>query len=468
MQKAGESVRVNVQLIKAASDSHLWAETYDRKLTDIFAVESEVAQRIADSLEAKLTGREKAAINYIGTKVPAAYDAYLRAIALRNSQARKEQMQLIEYCRQAVTLDPEYAAAWVELAYAEGLRFIQDERTDAQREKVRVAAENALRLDPNHGGGHAAMGMYLYYCLQEYDQALEQLFQARQQAPNDAVILQAVGLVKRRQGKLDEAIEYQLQSAQLDPRNQDIWRNIGWSYRGMRRFAEAHTMFNRALALAPNDPDIIMHNAETSLAEGNLREAAALSAKVSPPLEGFGYGTAIYVLILERKYDEAIARIRRDLAKAGDDLLPMVKATGEMNIGTMHLAAGREDEGRASLLQAEKELKALRDAGNDSPGLRGSILGVEAWLGRRDEVERAAAAHIAAQAKDRWTGMIAEEDAARAFALVGETERALDLLERLSTAVYADSITAPLLRLDPVWDKIRHEPRFQKLANTQP
>ena len=102
VQKAGESVRVNVQLIKAAGDSHLWAETYDRKLTDIFAVESEVAQRIADSLEAKLTGREKAAINYVGTKVPAAYDAYLRAIALRNSQSRKEQMQLIEYCRQAV------------------------------------------------------------------------------------------------------------------------------------------------------------------------------------------------------------------------------------------------------------------------------------------------------------------------------------------------------------------------------
>ncbi len=468
MQKAGESVRVNVQLIKAAGDSHLWAETYDRKLTDIFAVESEVAQRIADSLEAKLTGREKAAINYVGTKVPAAYDAYLRAIALRNSQARKEQMQLIEYCRQAVTLDPDYAAAWVELTYAEGLRYVQGERTPAQREKVRVAAENALRLDPNHGGGHAAMGMYLYYCLQEYDKALEQLFQARQQAPNDAVILQAVGLVKRRQGKLDEAIEYQLQSAQLDPRNEDIWVNIGWSYRGQRRFAEAHTMFNRALAIAPNDPDIIMRNAETTLAEGNLREAAALSAKVSPSFEGFGYGTVIYVLTLERKYDEVIARTRRDLANAGDDLLPIVKATGEMVIGTMHLAAGRESEGRASLLQAEKELKALRDQGNISPGLRGSILGLEAWLGRRAEVERDIPIHIAAHAKDRWTGLVAEEDAARALVLIGETDRALDLLERLSTAVYADSITPALLRLDPIWDKIRHEPRFQKLAHTQP
>ncbi len=468
VQKAGESVRVNVQLIKAASDSHLWAETYDRKLTDIFAVESEVAQRIADSLEAKLTGREKAAINYVGTKVPAAYDAYLRGIALRNSQSRTDQMQLIKHMHEAVALDPDYAAAWVELAYAEGLRFIQAEHTDAQREKVRVAAENALRLDPNHGGGHAAMGMYLYYCLQEYDKALEQLFQARQQAPNDAVILQAVGLVKRRQGKLDEAIEYQLQAAQLDPRNQDIWINVGWSYRGQRRFAQAHTMFNRALAIAPGDPDIIMRNAETSLAEGNLREAAALSAKVSPSLDGFGYGTAIYVLILERKYDEVIAKTRRDLANAGDDVLPVVKATGEMVIGTMHLSAGREHEGRASLLQAEKELKALHDQGNNSPFLRGSILGVQAWLGRREEVNRDAAVHIAAQAKDRWTGMIAEEDAARAFALVGETDRALDLLERLSTAVYADSITPALLRLDPIWDKIRHEPRFQKLAHTQP
>jgi TolB-like protein len=143
VQKSGDSVRVNVQLIKAEGDSHLWAETYDRKLTDIFAVETEVAQRIADSLAAKLTGHEKEAINYVGTKIPAAYDAYLRGIALRNSQSPQDQARLIEYCRQAVALDPNFAAAWVDLAFAEGLKYSSGYRTEAQRLLVKEAAENA-------------------------------------------------------------------------------------------------------------------------------------------------------------------------------------------------------------------------------------------------------------------------------------------------------------------------------------
>src|SRR4051812_16655000 len=162
VQKVGESVRVNVQLIKAEGDSHLWAETYDRKLSDIFAVETEVSERIASSLQAKLTGHEKEAVNYVGTKIPAAYDAYLRGIALRNSQSREDQDRLIASCREAVSLDPDYAAAWADIAVAEGLKFIQGEQTEEQKTLVKTAAENALRLDPDHGSGHSAMGMYLY------------------------------------------------------------------------------------------------------------------------------------------------------------------------------------------------------------------------------------------------------------------------------------------------------------------
>jgi TolB-like protein/Tfp pilus assembly protein PilF len=257
VQKSGDSVRVNVQLIKAEGDSHLWAETYDRKLTDIFAVETEVAQRIANSLEAKLTGREKEAINYVGTKIPAAYDAYLRGIALRNSQTREDQLQLIEYCRQAVALDPNFAAAWTDLAFAEGLRYTSGNRTEAQRLLVKEAAENALRLNPEHGDGHAAMGMYIYYCLRDYDGALVELEKAREQAPNQSFTIQAIGLVKRRQGKLDECQELLLRAAQLDPLTQDIWANLAWSYRGMRRFVDAQAMLDRALAISPNDQGII-------------------------------------------------------------------------------------------------------------------------------------------------------------------------------------------------------------------
>ena len=469
VQKAGDAVRVNVQLIKADGDSHLWAETYDGKLTDMFAFQTDVAQRIASSLEAKLTGREKEAIKYIGTKVPAAYDAYLRGLALRNSQSREEQNQLIEYCRQAVALDPNYAAAWGELSGAEGLKYIQGERTEKQRAVVKDAADNALRLDPNGRDGHSAMGMYLYYCLREYDAALRELEQARQAAPNDASIIQAIGLVKRRQGKLEESIDLQMQGAQLDPLNQDIWANVAWTYRGMRRMAEARTMFDRALAIAPNDRSLMLRRAETHVAEGDLETVARLLEQSAPPLGNEGYGGHIVVLAFQRKYDEAIAKITADLQKPPvEGTRPTAMANVYLSLGELHLAAGRSAEAQPFFQQAEAELRQLEAAGNHGPDVRATRLAVHAFLGRREEVERAAAANVAAQEKDRWSGPRAEEDAARAFCLLGDHERALSLLEPLLSKAYADCVTPALLRLDPIWDAMREHPRFQKLAAGKP
>ncbi|MBA3882229.1 MAG: hypothetical protein H0X73_05785 [Chthoniobacterales bacterium] len=467
VQKAGESVRVNVQLIKAEGDSHLWAETYDRKLTDIFAVESEVAQRIADSLQAKLTGREKAAINYVGTKVPAAYDAYLRGIALRNSQSREDQNRLIAYCREAVALDPNYAAAWTDIAVAEGLRFIQGEQTDAQKALVKEAAENALRLDPDHGYGHAAMGMYLYYCLQDYDNALIELQQAHEQAPSDANTLLAVGLVKRRQGKLDEAIELQLQAAQRDPLSQDIWVNIAWSYRGMRRFTDARAMLDRGLSIAPQDPFIVARKAESYIAEGDLEMAARLYDEVKPHFDSEGYGDQIGMLALQRRYDDAIAKVTSDFEQTQSPS-PMAVAHVHLALGKLHVTAGRSAEAQAFLLQAEAELSAIKKQGNRSPDCLAALLAVHALLGRREEVERDAAEHIGQLAKDRWAGPRAEEDAARAYFIVGDHDRALSMIERLLVGPSADALTPALLRIDPMWDPVRNEPRFQKMANGNP
>jgi len=462
VQKSGDSVRVNVQLIKAEGDSHLWAETYDRKLTDIFAVESEVAQRIANSLEAKLTGREKEAINYVGTKIPAAYDAYLRGIALRNSQSREDQERLIQYCRQAVALDPNYAAAWADIAIAEGLRYIQGLRTDAQRALVKEAAENALRLDPEHGDGHSAMGMYLYYCLQDYDGALVELEKARQRMPNQAVVIQAIGLVKRRQGKLDESIELQMRAAQTDPLNQDIWVNLAWSYRGMRRFGDAHAMFDRALAIAPNETSIAARKAEAYLAEGDLTTAARLIEPLGRRLIDDAYFARIALLLFQRKFDEAIAKITADVGQE-KALPPFAAALTHGALGALYLKTGRSDQAQTFLLQAEAELVALKEQGNVGPDVLGTLLEIHALLGRRAEVEREATDHIARQAKDRWQGPSAEADAARAYSTLGDRAHALSILERLLVQPSADSLTPAYLRMDPVWDPIRDDPRFRKL-----
>jgi TolB-like protein/Tfp pilus assembly protein PilF len=462
VQKSGDSVRVNVQLIKAEGDSHLWAETYDRKLTDVFGVETEVAQRIANSLEAKLTGREKEAINYVGTKIPAAYDAYLRGIALRNSQSRQEQERLIQYCRQAVALDPNFTAAWVEIAFAEGWRY-QGVQSEERKALVREAAENALRLDPDHGDGHAAMGMYIYYCLQDYDQALVELGKAREQAPNQPFTIQAIGLVKRRQGKLDESLELLLQAAQIDPLNQDIWMNLAWSYRGMRRFADTHAMIDRALAIAPNDQTIIGRKVETWLAEGDLAAASHLLESLNPRLTDEVYYDVITLLVFQRKFEDAIAKVTADLGRE-DSPAAILVAYAHETLGVLHVAAGRKDQAQPFLLKAEAELLAIMSQGKLSPEVRATLLEIHALLGRRDDVEREAAQHIAAGAKDRWKGPLAEADAARAYSLLGDRDLALSFLERLLVQPSVDSLTPALLRLDPVWDPIRDDPRFQKLS----
>ncbi|HEV8184453.1 MAG TPA: hypothetical protein VGP40_00750, partial [Chthoniobacterales bacterium] len=202
VQKAGDSVRVNVQLIKADTDAHLWAETYDRKLTDIFAVETEVAQRIASSLEAHLSGREQQQIAAVPTKNPQAYDAYLRGLALIVRESSEDVKKARDFFQQAVELDPGYAQAWAQLSIAESELYFGEEHTQARFENSRRAAETAVRLQPQLSDAHSALALFYYFCLQDFDHALLELQEARQRSPNDGNVIFYTGLVKRRQGKL--------------------------------------------------------------------------------------------------------------------------------------------------------------------------------------------------------------------------------------------------------------------------
>src|SRR4051794_4431716 len=217
VQKSNDSVRVNVQLIKAEGDSHLWAETYDRKLTDIFAVESEVAQRIASSLEAQLSGREQAQLATVPTKIPAAYDAYLRGIQVLNKQGIQPIERAIQLFHDAVALDPQYAQAWAQLGIAESQKSGY-ERTPAQLARAKEAVDTAIRFQPDLGEVHEALATYYYYGLRDFDRALTELQIARTLSPNDANIIFYIGLIKRRQGLLDESIDYQRHASILDPR----------------------------------------------------------------------------------------------------------------------------------------------------------------------------------------------------------------------------------------------------------
>jgi TolB-like protein/Tfp pilus assembly protein PilF len=285
VQKAADQVRIRVQLVNALNDSHLWTETYDRKMVDVFEVESDVAQKIVASLEAKLTGREKIDIAVVGTKNPEAYDAFLHALALRNKQGLEIMEKVIGFSRLAVELDPNYAEAWAMLGIGEAQKYFFPDHSDAQLTRARTAAENALRLAPDSADGHYAMGMYYYYCLGDYDRALADLNIAHERAPNNANILLAIGSgVRRRQGNIDESITTSQEAAKLDPLNEDVWVNLGRSYRGARRFDEARAMFDRALTITPGDLNLIGNKAETYLAEGDLDSAGRLldSVDIAP------------------------------------------------------------------------------------------------------------------------------------------------------------------------------------------
>jgi TolB-like protein/Tfp pilus assembly protein PilF len=467
VQKAAEQVRISVQLINCVNDSHLWAETYDRKLIDVFAVESDVAQKIAASLEAKLTGREIRDITAGGTKNPEAFDAYLRARALMNKQGVERLDEMIQFCRRAVELDPNYAEAWATLAIAEAEKYFVPETTQLQLERARNAAETALRLAPDLADAHAAMGLFYYYCLQDFDGALAELTVAHERAPNDGNILLAIGLVQRRQGKLHESIEVQHQSAKLDPLNEDIWVNLGRSYRGIRKFDEARSMFDRALTIAPDNLDILTQKAETYLAQGDLDTASHLISRLKLLGTNQGFGVQINVLVYRRQFDEAIAKVSSALGSSNNPP-PLFVALNHALLGYLQIAKGDRAKAQPLLVQAEQELKSLRARGDNSFLLTSTLVQVEAALGHRDEVETDANLILQRIRKDAWGFGREEEAVARAYTVLGDFDRAVPLLQHALAAPASASLTPAFLRLDPFWDPVRNDPRFQKLANSRP
>src|SRR6516162_3075868 len=243
VQKSGDAVRVNVQLIKAANDSHLWADIYDRKLTDIFAVESEVAKAIAEQLRAKLTGQEEQVLANRPTENPEAHDAYLRglAYALKSGNTPANTLGAQKHLKEAVRLDPKFALSWALLSYIDARGYLTQnlQPTVALREQARQAAETALTLQPNLGEAILAKGYYHYACLKDYDTATRYLEQARQFLPNSSRISESLAYVTRRQGQWAESESYFSEAEKLDPRNGNLLRQHELSHMLPRHFSEA-------------------------------------------------------------------------------------------------------------------------------------------------------------------------------------------------------------------------------------
>src|SRR5207249_1910623 len=274
VQKSGDAVRVNVQLIKAANEAHLWADTFDRKLTDIFSVESEVAKAIAEQLRARLTGQEEQVIAAKPTDNPQAYDAYLRGLAysLKTANTPANVLGAQKYLKEAVRLDPKFALAWALLSYTDAVSYstLALQPTVALREEVRQAAESALTLQPNLGEAVHAKGYYHYACLKDYDTAVRYFEQARQFLPNSSLIPESLALVARRRGQWDRSESHFNEAERLDPRNVNLLTQHALSYILLRRFPEALRKLDQVLDITPDDVNTLAFKAAIAQGEGDL------------------------------------------------------------------------------------------------------------------------------------------------------------------------------------------------------
>jgi TolB-like protein/class 3 adenylate cyclase len=473
VQRSGNKVRVNAQLVDARTDAHLWAQTYDRDLADVFAIQSEIAKTIADQLQAKLSPTEEAAMHEKPTTDMAAYDLYLQALEIDRSRAssvgsggaegaRRE----IELLEQATSRDPAFVPALCRLASLHlYLYWLNLDHTPARLDMARKALDAAARLQPDGGEVRVTRALYYYWGARDYGAALAELTLAKGSLPNNSQIFALSGFIERRKGNWDDAARHIEQAVVLDPHNITNVSELAATYISLRRYEDAVKTLDTALAWKPADFSLGLERASVDMEwKADLRRwKDVVSGEAAKTADANDLITARLNLALkERDYHQAEQTLAAGGGAEFDDngfFTPR-----ELNQGIVALGLGDEPKAHAAFLAArERVASAVRDQPEDGKPLI-VLAQIDAVLGRKEDALREGerAIELIPVTKDALIGNALLDQLAGVYAQASETDRAFNLLGKVIKIPFG--VTYGSLKLDAVWDPLRGDPRFEKIV----
>jgi TolB-like protein/Flp pilus assembly protein TadD len=469
VRKDKNRVRVNVQLINATNDQHIWAEDYDRDLTDVFAIQTDLAQKIASELQAKLSPSEKAQLTRKPTQNGEAYLAFVKARELQsNIEDWAKLKQAEEPYERAVQLDPNFALALADYSRLESWIYHTFDPSPGPRDKARTLATRALQLQPDLPEAHLALGFSYYYGDRNFDAALSEFETARRGLPNEMEAYLALGAIKRRQGRWNESNADLEKAATLAPKESWALQNLALNYEMLRDFKKANEVIDRALAISPHSVGLwgikcklaIEDRGDFTVAERALEKFKQMPDSVK--MLHYAVEEQGTLLLLQRKFAEALQFAQNTPDESLIDH-PDGLTAKYMLIGSANKGLGNEPAARVGFEKAKDAARKLVAAAPNEAGLHARLALALAFLGEKDAavVEARQAMDLAPESRDTFDGPVMTETLAAVYATTGEYDRAMELLDGLLSR--PSPVTVQMLKLDPVWDPLRKHPRFADL-----
>jgi serine/threonine-protein kinase len=452
-------VRITPQLVRVSDDTPIWTETYDREVSDIFDVQTDIATHVVDALGITLHGSERERLEERPTENVEAYEAYLRALNLVCNDFVACDEEILRGLERAVELDPGFLAAWSEIVREHAMMYhVNADRTEARLGRARAALDRMDAIDSGHPLTRLARGFYYYHGYRDYDRALAEFRAVAEARPNDTEPVYAMALIDRRKGDIAASASGMERCVQGDPRNSEYLWELGTSYDAMRMPEKALACLERSYAIK-NDPGALTDLVNVTLRHYGDVDAAKKILARAPDGEAFALLPAqVLVSVHERDYDSALASLRR-----AEIPMPSIQANISAWIALIEALDAGKEKARPQLQGAARQLEAaLHDAPGD-PDTRGTLAHVYALLDRPDDAIREAKLAVDVVSKDAFSGPAALEQLALVYATTGHADEALDLIERLLNMNYGNPLTTSDLRLDPVWDPIRDHPKFKEL-----